>query len=113
MRPGNSQERLRTGKAGCSSQGLWRQERGEDPDRQSFRPGTAQFGQCTFNPSQVLTSTGKAKLKRSVSIIFVSLMFAMGVKDLNAQRVTSLAPCRMGQRAPATGFWTWAPNAQV
>lgn len=62
---------------------------------------------------QVLTFTEKAKLGRNLSIIFVSLMVAMGVKDLSAQSIPSLAPCKVGQQAPATGFWTWAPNARV
>jgi hypothetical protein len=62
---------------------------------------------------QVLSYAEQAKLRRSLSIIFVSLVVAMGVKDVSAQSVTSLAPCRIGHQASATGFWTWAPNARV
>ena len=52
-------------------------------------------------------------MRSSLSIIFASLMVVMGVKGVNAQSTTSLAPCRIGHQAPATGFWTWAPNARV
>jgi len=40
-------------------------------------------------------------------------MIAVGVRNVNAQGVTSPAPCRIGRDAPATGFWQWAPNARV
>ena len=37
----------------------------------------------------------------------------MGIRNVHAQSVTSPAPCRIGQQAPAIGFWRWAPNARV
>jgi len=52
-------------------------------------------------------------LKRSLLITLLSLLAVMGIKAVNAQSPNSLAPCRVGQRAPATGFWAWAPNARV
>jgi hypothetical protein len=52
-------------------------------------------------------------LKRSLSITFVLLILVMGPKGIRAQSVNSPAPCSIGHQAPATGFWTWAPNARV
>ncbi len=40
-------------------------------------------------------------------------MVLLGAKSVNAQILNSLAPCRIGQQAPAIGFWTWAPDARV
>ena len=38
----------------------------------------------------------------------------LGVLDAsNTQTATLTAPCRVGQQAPAIGFWTWAANAHV
>jgi len=53
------------------------------------------------------------KIKRTVSIILLSLIAGLGVRDVHTQTATVIAPCRIGQQAPAIGFWTWAANAQV
>jgi hypothetical protein len=62
---------------------------------------------------QVSVYAEQRKLRRSVSLIFVSLMVVLGVKAVNAQSRNSLTPCKIGHEAPATGFWTWASNARV
>lgn len=48
-----------------------------------------------------------------MSIIFLALIVVMGVSDLNAQSKTSLDTCKIGDQAPAVGFWMWALNARV
>jgi hypothetical protein len=53
------------------------------------------------------------KLKLSVSLILLWLVAGLGVRDANTQTATVVAPCRIGQQAPAIGFWTWAANAHV
>ena len=51
-------------------------------------------------------------VKRTLSLILLVLIVGLGVRDANTQTPT-VAPCRIGQQAPAIGFWTWAANAQV
>ncbi len=53
------------------------------------------------------------KMKRTLSIILLSLIAGLGVRDVHTQTPTVTAPCRIGQQAPAIGFWTWAANAHV
>jgi hypothetical protein len=53
------------------------------------------------------------KVKLAVTIIFLSLMVALGSKNANTQTATAVVPCRIGQQAPPIGFWTWAANAHV
>src|SRR5882672_3424120 len=53
------------------------------------------------------------KIKRSLSIILLSLIAGLGVKDVHTQTPAVMTPCRIGQEAPAIGFWTWAANAHV
>jgi hypothetical protein len=53
------------------------------------------------------------KIKRTVSIILLSLIAGLGVRDVHTQTATVIDPCRIGQQAPAIGFWTWAANAHV
>ncbi len=53
------------------------------------------------------------KIKRSLSLILLSLIAGLGVRDVDAQTPTVMTPCRIGQEAPAIGFWTWAANAHV
>jgi hypothetical protein len=53
------------------------------------------------------------KIKRTGSIILLSLIAGLGVRDVRPQTAKVIAPCRIGQQAPAIGFWTWAANAQV
>lgn len=48
-------------------------------------------------------------VKQTVSVILLLLVIGVGVRDAP----TMTAPCRVGQHAPAIGFWTWAANAQV
>ena len=53
------------------------------------------------------------KIKRTVSIMLLSLIAGLGVRDVHSQTAAVIAPCRIGQQAPAIGFWTWAANAHV
>ena len=53
------------------------------------------------------------KLKRTASIILLSLIAVLGARDVYTQTAKVIAPCRIGQQAPAIGFWTWAANAHV
>src|SRR5712692_2330043 len=53
------------------------------------------------------------KLKLVVSVILLSLIVILGVRDASSQTAKALAPCRIGQQAPPIGFWTWAANARV
>jgi hypothetical protein len=53
------------------------------------------------------------KSKLTISVILLSLIACLGVRDGNTQTATAIAPCRVGQQAPAIGFWTWAANAHV
>lgn len=53
------------------------------------------------------------KLKRTVSVILLSLIVGLGFQNANTQTATAAASCRVGQQAAAIGFWTWAANAQV
>lgn len=53
------------------------------------------------------------KLKLTVAAIFLSLVMGLGFLDSSTQSATVAVPCRVGQQAPAIGFWTWAANAHV
>ena len=53
------------------------------------------------------------KVKRTVSLILVSLIIGVSFRDASTQTVTGIAPCVVGQQAAAIGFWTWAANANV
>ncbi|HEY3039644.1 MAG TPA: hypothetical protein VGJ66_12975 [Pyrinomonadaceae bacterium] len=53
------------------------------------------------------------KLKRTISLIVLSLIISVAFRDANTQTATGVVPCRVGQQAPAIGFWTWAANAHV
>jgi hypothetical protein len=53
------------------------------------------------------------KIKRSLFIILLTLIAGLGVRDVRTQTPTVTTPCRIGQQAPAIGFWTWAANAHV
>jgi hypothetical protein len=52
-------------------------------------------------------------LRRSASILILALIVVTGVRDFDAQGKTSLDACRIGNQAPAFGFWMWPPNARV
>ncbi len=53
------------------------------------------------------------KINRTVSLLLLSLVCGLSVRDAQAQTPPVLAPCRVGQQAPGIGFWTWAANARV
>ena len=53
------------------------------------------------------------RIKRTASIFLLTLIAALGARDVYTQTAKVMAPCRIGQQAPAIGFWTWAANAQV
>jgi hypothetical protein len=52
-------------------------------------------------------------VKRTLSLMLLVFVVGLGVRDANTQTPTQIAPCRIGQQAPAIGFWTWAANARV
>jgi hypothetical protein len=52
-------------------------------------------------------------MRRSALIVFISLLVLVAPKDRNAQGKASDGPCKIGNEAAATGFWTWAPNSRV
>lgn len=52
-------------------------------------------------------------MKLKLSLLFVSVIICLGVKDANTQTTSVKTPCQVGQKAPAIGFWTWAANARV
>ena len=52
-------------------------------------------------------------VKRTLSMILLVLIVGLGVREAKTQTPTVISPCRIGQQAPAIGFWTWAANAQV
>ena len=53
------------------------------------------------------------KTKRTLSIILLSLIAGLGVRDVHTQTAKVITPCRIGQQAAAIGFWTWGANAHV
>jgi hypothetical protein len=53
------------------------------------------------------------KLMRPLFVVLLSFVVCPGVTDVNAQSALVKAPCQVGQKAPAIGFWTWAANARV
>lgn len=52
-------------------------------------------------------------LKRTVSLILISVIIGLGFRNANSQTATAISPCPVGQQAAAIGFWTWAANANV
>lgn len=46
-------------------------------------------------------------------ILWLSLLVNFGGGSANTQSPKQPDPCRVGQDAPAIGFWTWAANSQV
>lgn len=52
-------------------------------------------------------------MKLKLSLILVLCIICLGGKDANTQTALVKAPCQVGQKAPAIGFWTWAANARV
>jgi hypothetical protein len=53
------------------------------------------------------------KIKRSISIMLLTVIAGLGVGEVHTQTPKVVTPCRIGQQAPAIGFWTWAANARV
>ena len=51
-------------------------------------------------------------VKRALCLMFLVLVGLAG-REANTQTPTATTPCRIGQQAPAIGFWTWAANSQV
>src|SRR6185437_6722421 len=52
-------------------------------------------------------------LKRTISLILMSVIICVGFRDANTQTAKDTGQCRVGQQAAAIGFWTWAANANV
>jgi len=53
------------------------------------------------------------KPSRILPIVLVSLLANFAGGNTNTQSLKQLAPCEVGQDAPAIGFWTWAANSHV
>lgn len=45
--------------------------------------------------------------------MLLSLIACVAVRPAHTENPPVPAPCRIGQQAPAIGFWTWAANAHV
>ena len=52
-------------------------------------------------------------VKRALCLMFLVLLVGLAGREANTQTPTATTPCRIGQQAPAIGFWTWAANSQV
>ncbi len=52
-------------------------------------------------------------IKLTTSIMLLSLIAGLSVREAHAQTPAVTPPCRVGHDAPAIGFWTWAANAHV
>jgi len=53
-------------------------------------------------------------MKFSRTVLLLALSFAgPGLQPAVSKTGVTSAPCRVGQQAPAIGFWTWAANARV
>ena len=53
------------------------------------------------------------KRKLAISLLLLSQVVVLGLKDANPQTPKLPAPCQVGQDAAQIGFWTWAANARV
>ncbi|HLO00783.1 MAG TPA: hypothetical protein VK208_20155 [Pyrinomonadaceae bacterium] len=53
------------------------------------------------------------KVNLTFAFILLSLVASVGGRVGQSQSLIDPAPCRVGQQAPAIGFWTWAANAHV
>jgi hypothetical protein len=53
------------------------------------------------------------KLKRTISLILLSVIIGISFREANTQTAKDAGQCRVGQQAAAIGFWTWAANAKV
>ncbi len=52
-------------------------------------------------------------MKRSTPILMLFLFLAGLPNQQGAARSTLRAPCKVGSRAAAFGFWTWAPKSEI
>jgi len=55
----------------------------------------------------------RTKLNRVLTAILLSLILPPGLRNVSAQKDSSLAPCQVGRNAPGVGFWTWPGAAHV
>jgi hypothetical protein len=53
------------------------------------------------------------KITKTASRVCLALVFGLFVTETHAQTPPLTPTCRVGQQAPAIGFWTWAANAHV
>ena len=53
------------------------------------------------------------KTTRIVPVVLLTLLVGLGLKDVRTKTTDVPSPCRVGQQAPAIGFWTWAANSRV
>src|SRR5260370_4877387 len=53
------------------------------------------------------------KIKPTTSIILLSLIVCLSVREASTQTPAVTPTCRVGHEAPAIGFWNWAANARV
>jgi len=52
-------------------------------------------------------------IKRLLCVLLLSLFLGFGSAATNSHSSEVALPCRVGQQAPAIGFWTWAANTHV
>jgi hypothetical protein len=53
------------------------------------------------------------KFHRIVLLLSLVLFGGSGSQQANPRVETKSGPCKVGEQAPAIGFWTWASNARV
>ena len=53
------------------------------------------------------------KTKLTAPVMLLLMIGGFGASDTYPQTAAVTPPCRVGQQAPAIGFWTWAANAHV
>ena len=54
------------------------------------------------------------KIRKLLPLLLLPLLIIFGGSgEANTQTGSKVDPCRVGQQAPAIGFWTWAANAHV
>jgi hypothetical protein len=53
------------------------------------------------------------KILLTTSIMLLSLIGGIGIREGHSQTPEAPQPCRVGHQAPAIGFWTWAANTHV
>jgi hypothetical protein len=53
------------------------------------------------------------KFKRTLAALLLPVLVGLGFSQATPQTPEPVTPCRIGQQAPAIGFWIWAEKARV